>query len=124
MPAVYNRWNYPDILFWGRDDQGNWYIPDLVTFYFNRTFRYPYEKRFQFNRQLADHFPPRWESYWFFTEGFILAERITPGLPRLIPLKVQMMNWHVANLYDKDESGGEVIDNENNLFMVPSSEPD
>jgi hypothetical protein len=127
MPSGLNYWNYPDIFYWGENEQGSNLIPDLVAIYFNETYAYPYEKRRALESQLSRHIPPRWDCYWFFGEGFIWAERKDIGEPSILPQWIQNKNRHIAHLYDLElkelvETNGynkEMLEDENVVFMVP-----
>lgn len=134
QPAPGNRWLYPDIMLWDEDRNGNNLIPAFVIFYFNPTYRYPYEKRWALERQLADHIPDKWDCYWFFGEGYIFAERRDDELGSALPESVRNMNRHAAHQYDvflaaqgEDFSGNghkEILEDENVVFVVPQPEPD
>jgi hypothetical protein len=126
MPATYNYWNYPDVLLWGEDSEGNFLVPDFLVIYFNETYAHPYEKRYALERQLANHIPPKWDCYWFFGQGFIWAERREFGESSILPVKVQNMNRHAAHNYDlslvQNNGHREVLEDGNVVFVVPQYE--
>ena len=127
MPAAQNTWLYPDIKLWGEDANGNNLLPDFVVFYFDQSYAYPYEKRWALERHLAELIPPRWDCYWFFTDGYIFAERRDFGEPSILPENIRNMNRHAVHQYDTSlaSTNGhfkEVLEHENVVFMVPQSE--
>jgi hypothetical protein len=130
QPNNGNTWLWPDVFYWGQDPEGNFYIPDLVAFYFNPTFAYPYEKRWGLERQLGKCIPPRWDCYWFFDQGYIFGERKDIGEESIVPVWMQNMNQHAAHKYDEDlarlssTNGHKEIEHGDDLLLVSYDEFD
>jgi hypothetical protein len=127
MPAVDNAWLYPDILRWGQDTDGNFFIPDFVIIYYDQSYAYPYEKRWALTRQLSDLIPPRWDCYWFLGQGYIYAERRDFDEPSIFSENIRNMNRHAAHQYDTSlaSTNGhfkEVLEDGNVMLVVPQHE--
>jgi hypothetical protein len=75
-PPVSNRWLYPDIFGWDRDNYGELTIPALISFYPNPQRYIGQEQRAEFRRLLNQLIPGPWFLDWsFISQGYVIAER-------------------------------------------------
>lgn len=131
LPPPGNRWFYPDVKLWDEDKYGRNIVPGFVIFYFNQSYRYPYEKRFALKQQLQNHIPESWDLYWFFGEGYIYAERKGEGIESVISPAVREMNYRGVSAYDEtlsrlkpETNGHKDLEDADDLLMVQYTESD
>lgn len=75
-PGSLNRWLYPRVYRWDKDEGGRLVIPALITFPTNPRIYIDYETRAAFNRHLNSMIPGPWRLDWSgIGQGFMLAER-------------------------------------------------
>jgi hypothetical protein len=102
-PGSLNRWLYPKVDAWDKDDEGRPVIPALVIFPTNPGIHIDFRTRAAFNRHLNSMIPGPWYLDWsHLGQGFMLAER----RPRK---EISVTGFNEAVIYDvatyADEEG-------------------
>jgi hypothetical protein len=75
-PGRFNRWWYPEVRRWDKDEDGYYSIPAFITFYVNPGKYLDVDDRHRFAMHLRKHLPGPWYFYWeYLQEGYVHVER-------------------------------------------------